>query len=52
MKYRVYAYKGTAEGYREFFFDDLEKAKQKRNELLAFLPFSYTIGLETIEDEW
>lgn len=52
MKYRVCAYKDIAVGFREFFFDDFEKARQKRNELLAILPFSYTVRLETVDDEW
>jgi hypothetical protein len=46
MKYVVKAYDSrTGYGYREHFFSDLDKAKEKRAELLATLPSYYFVSL-------
>ena len=46
MRYIVKAYDSrTGYGYREHFFTDIEKAKNKRSELLATLPRYYMVTL-------
>ena len=49
MKYVVKAYNSkNGYGYREHFFTDIEKAKEKRAELLATLPSHYMVTMVAV----
>lgn len=50
MKYEVMAYRsGTLSGFRSFFYDSLEAAKEKRAELLACLPIGFEVHIKRLE---
>lgn len=50
MKFEVLAYKtGTLAGFREFYYDNLAAAKDKRAELLACLPIGYEVHIRRVE---
>lgn len=51
-KIRVcYYVAGSMANYNAFYFDDEKKAREKRAELLAYLPSKYEVKLEKVTEE-